>query len=460
MARKNITYERLLRRDRGYKFYRFFLTIVLILAGIVFIRHVDSRLSEYEHNQPVNVIKRFIAHIEADAQSQSDEFASADEAFSAVLASIKAISNESSLSYRKISQSLIEEHHYHILAENEKIARVELKKQPLSKGENFNRWSVSSLSLVVSPERIAMNHLKNFQNGDFSFIIENTDALLYPAETKSDLQNYLLTSVKTDELTLTEGGASTEGQKTFMYLLGEETFFEISLKANSENADIWDLESCVPHFINATVYEADIPANATLYVNEAAALDTWIKSTYQSEHASRVCEDVQNPVDLTYKHYEIPFAFSEPNFSVKLDNGESVPFTLTDHKLSISSPAILPEFSFLEPTLKEATERIAKFFVGKTEIGNLTKYVEYRSSAYLVLYEYNLWKSLKAGSADMESFAITGMTKLGDNCVVAEISAMYRARYSDTNVIDYPLNYTLYLHTVKGKWLIYDFISK
>ena len=71
-----------------------------------------------------------------------------------------------------------------------------------------------------------------------------------------------------------------------------------------------------------------------------------------------------------------------------------------------------------------------------------------------------MWKSLKAGSADMESFAITGMTKLGDNCVVAEISAMYRARYSDTNVIDYPLNYTLYLHTVKGKWLIYDFISK
>ena len=66
---------------------------------------------------------------------------------------------------------------------------------------------------------------------------------------------------------------------------------------------------------------------------------------------------------------------------------------------------------------------------------------------------------MKAGVTSMETYEIKNMTKLGDNCFVVEISGLFKAHYTQTNIIDYPLSYTLYYHTVDGSWFIYDFIS-
>ena len=451
MARKAITYERLLKRENKYKSFRFFFTILLILAGVLFIRHVDLRLQEYEYNQPVNVVERFLSDIEAGK---------AYEKFSEEVNALSELSKETPLSYREMVQSKSEEMQYYLLSGSEKVASVTLAKRDPAAGENYSRWNISGVEMIVSPERLAMDLLKKMQSQDFSYVVENADPSLYPAETKEDLKKHILSITKDGELTLAEGEAPGTNQKNFMYLLNGEPFFEITLKVNISNANVWNFAGGVPHFIHTAVYEADIPANGNLYVNGEKASDEWIKNTYESEHASRVAEDVVNPVDLTIRHYEIPFAFTSPEFTVKDENGEEIPFTMNEKKLSVPPSSSLAEFEFLTQTLEDATERIAEFFVGKTEIKNVTRYVEYSSSAYKVMYEYNLWKSLKAGSAKMETFEIKSMTKLGDNCVVAEISAMYKAYYSDKNIIDYPLNYTLYMHPVKDRWLVYDFISE
>jgi len=456
MARKPITYERLIKRDRKHKTFRFFFTLVLLIAGILFIKHVDSRLGEYEIAQPSNVVKEFLSTFEEKGAFPSSPFVSEE-----TIASLSAVFSGRTLTFKEVIQPNKDELHYNLMAGSEVVALLKLKERLPVEGEHFNRWEIMSVDQVFSSERLALNLLKDFQNGDFSYILDNTDSSLYSAETVSDLSAYLLTATEGKDFSLSEGDASSE-EKEYIYLLDGQPIFTVFAKSDASNRNMWRFTGSEAHFIDPTVYIAAIPADLTLYVNNAPAQDSWIKSTSQSAHASHVAEDVVNPVDLSIRHYEMPFAFTVPVFSLKDSLGNEHPFTLEGSQLipASSATSILPEFSFLEANIKDATEKIARFFVGKVDLGTILRYVERDSDAYAVFYEYDLWKSLNAGSTETESFEIKSMTKLGDNCFVVEIESLFRASYTANNVIHYPLNYTLYYHLKGERWIIYDFISK
>lgn len=461
MARKPVTYERLLKRDRKYKAIRFLFTIILLAAGVLFIRHADARLSEYEFNQPVNVMKRFLTSLK-DGSALKGVSHSLNEESSETLSSLTALSREQALTFKETIQSEKDEHHYKLFSGSETVATVVLKERKALAGENYSRWEVSGVELIVSAERVALDLLKTFQAKDFSYIVENTDPSLYPNETKEDLKNYLLSHSEGKAISLSEGDRSTDDRKEFIYLLDGEPFFTVFVEKDASQSTLWRFSESEVHFIRYTRYTASIPAGTVLYVNGAPAPDSWIKDTTKSAHADRVSSSVINPVDLSTLHYEIDFAFTAPAFSLKDSMGDDLSFSLDDTSLTYSShqAKIVPEFAFLEASILEATGKIANFFVGEAELRHVMKYVEKDSNAYAIIEEYNLWKSLNAGSTKMESCEISQMTKLGDNCFVVEVSGLFRAFYTTTNVIDYPLDYTLYYHLVDSNWLIYDFISK
>lgn len=461
MARENITYERLIRRDRKYKFLRFLFTLVLLFIGVRFMLHVEARLSEYEFNQPVNVIKRFLVTVEENASGASKSSLTLPSVPKDTLDSLTAFSKEQSLTYKEVKQAKSDEHHYNLLCGSEIIASIQLKERMPGPGETYSRWDIASIELIISCERLAVDLLNDLQSGDYSYILENTDLSSYPTETVSDLSKFISNAVSGRNFTLSESKSSSADEKEYIYLLDGEPFFTAYITKDSAKGSIWQFSGGKAHFINPVLYTAKIPAGLTLYVNNNRAPDEWISNTSESEHASRVADNVVNPVDLSFKHYEIPFAFSVPEFSLKDSLGNDHPFTLQDTELLPCSTesVLLPEFSHLEEDIREAVENIANFFVGRVELGRIQKYVEKNSKAYDVFFEYIKWRSMKAGVTSMETYEIKNMTKLGDNCFVVEISGLFKAHYTQTNIIDYPLSYTLYYHTVDGSWFIYDFIS-
>lgn len=460
MAKKPITYERLIKRDRKYKFMRFLFTLMLLFAGVLFIRHVDARLAEYEITQPVNVLKSFLLSLDQNTDEASSYELSSSVVTQETLNALSSFAEEQPLDFKEVVQPKNDEHHYNLLSGNEVVALVQMKERLPGLNEHYNRWDISSIELIVTPERLALKLLKDLQSNNFSYIVENTDPALYPSETDSDLNDYLIGITEDKEISLSEGEFISADEKEYIYLLDGEPFFSISEKKDA-GTNLWHIAGSQAHFIKTTIYTATIPAHLTLYVNEKTALESWISGTSESKHASRVASDVINPVDLSIRHYEIPFTFSVPEFSVKDSLGNDHPFTLQGTELVTTSndSRLLPEFSSLEPSIKEATEKIADFFVGQAELGHLLKFVERDSAAYDVFFEYIKWNSLKAGITDMESCEIKSMTKLGDNCFVVDVSGLFKAHYTATNIIDYPLNYTLYYHTINGVWYIYDFIN-
>jgi len=456
MSRRTITYERLLKRDKKYRNFRFFFTVILITAGVLFIRHVDTRLAEYESSLPDQTVKTFIQAIENNDYTSVNHDAITEEAFS----SLCSLAKNGTITFRKIIQPNVNEHHYQLQQNGNQIILLKLQIRPAMKDEHYDRWNINSVEFCASAEQTAADVLTAFENRDFSLIYESVDPGLYACETQSDFESFLYSAVDGKTFSLSESDTSTDTEKVFVYLLDGERFFTAKMQKNERNGNVWTVTSGEAHFINPVLYAAEIPSGAHLTVNGMPASDVFKKGTVESIHASHMSQSVENPVNLSLTRYEFPFAFSTPTFSVTDENGEELSTTIVDNTLYAASNKILPEFSFIEESAEKAAEVIARFFVGKSKIGAALVYVEKDSPAHTILYEYSLWKSVNAGSAKMESFEVTGMTKLGDNCLAVEIHAMFHASYSTENVLDYPLNYTFYYHKVGTKWLIYDFVSK
>lgn len=208
-------------------------------------------------------------------------------------------------------------------------------------------------------------------------------------------------------------------------------------------------------------YTAFIPSDHILSVNgEILTEDTILQRDLPSEHASHIHKDIQNPIHTLYTLYALPENAPEASITLTNAQGENVPYFFDPFVLSVKPTAPGEEYASLSQTALTSTQTFANFFVGKTKLDNALKNVEWKSRAYEILYEYDLWKSAKAGSTEMRSCEVTECTMLGDSCAAIRVQGLFRASYSTENVIDYPLDYTFYFRIHQDKWKIYDFVSR
>lgn len=226
---------------------------------------------------------------------------------------------------------------------------------------------------------------------------------------------------------------------------------------NAENAS-----SVIPETVTPSVsFYAHVPSGWTLLLNGEAVPEEYLTDrAIPSAHTEHIHKDVQNPVHAFYDVYAFPEDFSPEGVQLLNEKGEQMPFSTEGNLLLPSKDVSGGEYAVLKDTTLSTAKTFADFFVGKEKLDRALRNVEWKSSAYQILYEYDLWKSAKAGSSEMKSLAITGYTPLGDLCVAIEVKGVYRASYSTENVLEYPLDYTFYYRKVQDKWKIYDFVSR
>ena len=226
MSRRTITYERLLKRDKKYRNFRFFFTVILITAGVLFIRHVDTRLAEYESSLPDQTVKTFIQAIENNDYTSVNHDAITEEAFS----SLCSLAKNGTITFRKIIQPNVNEHHYQLQQNGNQIILLKLQIRPAMKDEHYDRWNINSVEFSASAEQTAADVLTAFENRDFSLIYESVDPGLYACETQSEFESFLYSAVDGKTFSLSESDTSTDTEKVFVYLLDGERFFTAKMQ--------------------------------------------------------------------------------------------------------------------------------------------------------------------------------------------------------------------------------------
>lgn len=461
MASK-ITYKRLYERERKYRLILRIFSMMMIALIVLMVLHTDSRLREYEENQPARVVEAFILSLnEEDSSSlkalEDVPISSAPSAMTAKDYILSRTKNKS-LAYNEILRPQEGLLFYEITSQGERILELTLKSRAPGKGEHYKRWEIESVKPVISSDSLALDFLSSVNSGNYEPLLQCVPPSLYPCETNADFLAYLNNTLCEKSLSVSAISGNSDMKADYLYTLDDAPFITVSFENSAEKG--WHMKSADAHFLRPETYTVLCSSTSQVTVNGHPLPDgKYAVASEESTHALHLPEERKNPVDLSMRRYSISYAFSRPEFGLIRADGTHAELLEADTIFTEKPAALLPEFSDLENGIRNAANAIARFTVGKEKIETALRYVEFGSPAYRYLYEYDLWKSVNAGSASMDSFEITGMTKLADDCFAVDVSAVFKASYTQTNVIEYPLSYTFYYRDVKGKWLIYDFVS-
>ncbi|MBQ3080120.1 MAG: hypothetical protein IJC48_09020 [Clostridia bacterium] len=467
MSRKPITYARYFQREKSYRAFRGTITFILILAGVLFLLHAESRLSEYEASQPEKRIAEF-----AELLKNGDEKALAMLPDDVLLGGENPVTEETyivnritekELTWHEKVQTNPDRIDFDLMADGEKIALIELAKAEKTNASNYDQWEVSKITASVKPAHLASDVLIQLSADDFSSLIAGANEEDFPRDSASALENELKAFALKKRVTLVQLALSEDSSLMYQYRADDTPLATVQIaESGKDDGASWELTVVSFDCLNAASVTIRVPASAKVTA-DAETLDSShiVAAGLSHDYAAYVPEDAVNPVDFSEVEYRYTYFYQAPEIKAYAEDGRE--YTLVETESGkytyqlISSPELFPD---TDERILQATDTIANFLVGLRKLNQVLKYVEKPSAAYDIIDEYDNWRSVQAGSARISDFTINSIVPLGDNCFAADIRANFFVAYSGKNQTEHSIGYTFFFRKVNNQWMIYNLLSR